>query len=338
MAERIVTGYRRLFEVRVLHHYWLDEGLTVFDDLPDQTRTHRLLTYEGQSLLTVTPTSSTANQFNGLGCVFKPTALGWVVAIPAERSIPDDALFEFALTAANADLFNYTVLLLPKRPISELYSEPEQTTYRYKANVPVLSNLTGVSRGAGANQHFFLSKEIPALAPTDRVESLVRSGDGALLQLTSDQPGATTQSLSAQADQMPVFMHQADVVGIVPPAGLVGAPAQGVRLHDGIPDDVFALVWIAAVRPDDAAFSCTVSGLARTDPPVFEIRLKNRSTVRQYRNKTTKALIETEATPLPLTQFGNAGSKQKPPDAAITVVFDAAVPPKITRLVSEIFL
>lgn len=338
MAERIVTGYRRLFEVRVLHHYWLDEGLTVFDNLPDQTRTNRLFTYDVRSLLTVAPTSSTTNRLNGLGCVFKPTPLGWIVAVPAARPVPDDALFEFALTVARADLFNYTALLLPKRPIYELYYEPEQTTYRYKENVPVLSNLTGVSRGAGANRHLFLSKEIPALTPADRVESLVQSGGGELLQLTSDQPGATTQSLSAQAGQMPVFMHQADVLDLVPPAGLLGAPARGVRLHDGTPDDVFALVRIAAVRPGDPAFSCTVSGLARADPPVFEIRLKNRSTVRQYRSKTTQALIETEAAPLPLTQFGNAGPKQKPPDAAITVMFDAAVPTKITRLVSEVFL
>jgi len=31
MAERIINGYKRLFEARLLHHYWLDEGATLFD-------------------------------------------------------------------------------------------------------------------------------------------------------------------------------------------------------------------------------------------------------------------------------------------------------------------
>ena len=32
--EVLRIGYTRLFEVRVLHHFWLDDGATVFDATP----------------------------------------------------------------------------------------------------------------------------------------------------------------------------------------------------------------------------------------------------------------------------------------------------------------
>ena len=47
MAERTGINYRRLFEVRLLHHYWLDEGQTPFEHIADQQmRSRRLLRYE----------------------------------------------------------------------------------------------------------------------------------------------------------------------------------------------------------------------------------------------------------------------------------------------------
>lgn len=343
MAERITNSYQRLFEVRILHHYWLDEGVTLFDHLPELIRNNRLLTYDVRQLFTVSPTTSTQKQLRGLGGIQKNTALGWIIAVPANSPVPDNALFEFSLTVVGNDLVNYTALSLPKRPITDLYDESSKATYRYKQDVPVFSNRTGASRGTGADKQLFLSKEIPGLTPGDRVESLIRTGEGALQQLTSDQPDATLQPLNGQIDQTPVFMHQADVEPLILPVGLTnvptpGVPAYGVRLHDGIPDDVFALVRIAATRSDDPDFSCTTDKLAKANPPVFSIRLKNRSTIRQYKDKTTKALVETEAAPLPMTQFGSAGTRQQPSDTTITITFDPVIHPKITSLISEIFV
>ena len=34
--ETVRIGYTRLFEVRLLHHYWLDDGATVFDAIADE--------------------------------------------------------------------------------------------------------------------------------------------------------------------------------------------------------------------------------------------------------------------------------------------------------------
>ncbi|MBD2766345.1 hypothetical protein IC235_00385 [Hymenobacter sp. BT664] len=334
MAERVRKGYKRLFEVRLLHHYWLDEGATSFDLLADPAR--RLLTYDCRPFLTLAPTPPTALALAGFGGLYRDTALGGLVLVPDEAVIPDDAIFELVLTVQQAAFYTYTALTLPARSIYELYHPAEGKSYRYKENVPVLSNLTGTARGAGPSQGLYLSREIPILTPTDRVEALVDIGN-ALHQLTSDQPGAATRQLAAALADTPVFVHQADVPELVPPAGLAGVPARGLLLTGGIPDAVFALLRIAAVRPGRADFSCTAAGRARASHPVFQVRFKNRSTNRHYFSRVTGAPVSTDPTPLPLTRFGNAGPKQKPTGDDIKFSFDQLAPGRITGLRSEIF-
>lgn len=336
MAEGSIIQYKRLFEIHLLHHFWLDEGATVFDLIPSDTkRAERLLSYDMRSFLAVAPTADTAKALKGLGGVYKNTALGCMVAVPDIFVVPADAMFEFVVTVQDPAFYNYTALTLSPRKISGFYHQPDEKTYRYKENVPVFSNLTGASRGTGPDKTLFLSTEVPALAPDDRVESLVISGN-ALLQLTGDQPGAGTQQLNAQATNLPVYVHQGDSPRAVPPAGLVGAPARGIMLTDEIPDNVFALIRLSAVRADDDDFSFIgVGGHAKTTNPVFEIRFKNRSTIWKYINKSTGALISTEPAPLPLTHYGNASTKQKPSGGLVKAVKSGD---KITQLVSEIFV
>ncbi len=345
MGERIINGYKRLFEVRILHHYWLDEGATVFDLMPQKQRDNRLLSYDMRPLLAVTPTATTAKALISFGCIYKNTALGCIVAAPGsakipddttfEFVIPDDTTFEFVITVQKADFYNYTALTLQPQNIYELYHQPEDKTYRYKENVPVLSNLTGASRDTGSGKNLFLSKNFPAPATNDQVEALVSSGNS-LLQLTGDQPGAGTQELNALATKLPVFVHQGDVPALVPPAGLVGAPRRGVMLSGGVPDDVFALIRLSAKRADDPDFDFVDgSGHAKTPSPIFQIRFKNRSTIWKYLNKSTSKEKSIEASPLPLTYFGNAGTKQKP-SAGLVKADKSGM--RITKLISEIYV
>ena len=261
--------------------------------------------------------------------------MGFIVAVQNEKVIPPDALFEFAVTVENPAFFNYTALTLQTRKIHAFYDKTADKTIRYKENVPVLSNLTGATRGTGINKSLFLSKKYAVRTAGDPVESLVLSG-GALVQLTGDQPGAGSLQLNAQATDLPVFVNQGDVPAIVPPAGLIDVPERGIMLSDDIPDDVFALIRLSAVRANDSDFSfIDGNGLAKTPHPVFQIRFKNRSTLWQYFNKKTRAVISTELNPLPLTHFGNAGTKQKPSEGWVKAEKSGT---KITRLVSEIFV
>jgi len=335
MGELIPSRYQRLFEVRLLHHYWLDDGATLFDKIPDDARNARLLSYDVRPLFEVVPTSTTTHTLSGYHCLFRPSALGFSVAAPRDGVIPASTVLEFIISTTRLPLFDYTALTLRPQRVYELLNPTDGVTYRYKENVPVLSNLSGANRGAGPNLALFLSREIPGGNAADGVESLVLSGR-ALMQLTSDNPGAATQQLAAQVTDFPVFVHQGDAPAITPPAGLIGAPARGVQLTSDVTNDVFALIQLTAVRGDNDVFSFVDgAGAPKAAPPAFQVRFKNRSTVWTYRDNKTGAVTSTSPNPLPLSYFGNAGTKQKPSRGHVKAEMSGA---KVTRLISEIYV
>jgi hypothetical protein len=335
MAEQIKSRFQRLFDVWLLHHYWLDDGATLFDKVADKRRTPRLLAYDARPLFDIAPTAATAHTLSSYRCLFKQSAIGFTVAAPADAAIPPNTVLEFIVATKAEGFSDYTALTLRPRTIYELFNPTDGLTYRYKVNVPVLSNLTGATRGAGPNLTLYLSREIPAGTATDAVESLVLSGT-ALMQLVADNPGAAMQQLTAQASDFPVFVHQADAPDIVPPAGLAGAPARGVRLSEEITDDVFALIHLTAVRGDNDGFSFVdAHGAPKAQPPVYQVRFKNRSTIWTYMDKKTGTVTSAGSNPLPLTFFGNAGTKQKPSRGHVKAEMNGN---KVNRLISEIYV
>lgn len=334
MAERMARRYRKLFEVRILHHYWLDRGASVFDRITDQALKARLLqAYDVRRLLGIQPTGSTRVALAANQCLFEETALGFVVLLKGTTSLPADSVFEFVIVVRDSRFFDYSALTLRPQRIHEAYDRSEGVTCRYKENVPVVSNLSGATRGAGTGKLLFLSRRYRPLAPTEQVEALGLSGT-ALGQLTSDGPNARVQQLAADANDLPVYLHQGDVPAIIPPAGVVGVPERGVRLSDDVADDVFALISLTAVRPGDGAFSFVdAAGRPKSSPPIYQLRIRNRSTFWTYVNKTTGVVDSIESDALPLTHFGNAGQKQKPSERLVKVEKTGAV---ISRLVSEV--
>ena len=338
MSERIANGYKRLFEVRMLHHYWLDEGPLVFDLIPEQVKKNRrLLTYDMRSFLAVRPTVATAKLLSSFGCLFRETPLGFVVAAPDSSILPTDTTFDFITSITDSRFYDYTALTIRSQKKYEIYNSIDKITYRYKENVPFLSNLTGTSRGSVANLSRYLSNEYPVSADSinNKIESLLLSGN-VLNQLISDDTSVPPQQLSSNANDLPVFLHQGDVYGISPPDGLLGAPQRGIRLTEDVTDDVFALISLTAVRPGDSEFSFVDSnGLMKSLAPVYQIRFKNRSTFWRYLDKKTGSEISIESNPLPLTYFGTAGTKKKPSEILVKVVTQNS---KISRLVSEIYV
>lgn len=337
MAEQISTGYNRLFEVRILHHYWLDDGAIVFDSLDETGRNKKLLNYNISGFIAMKPTPRTADLMRSIRAVAKQTGIGLVIAVPAEMVIPDDSVFMFTIEITDTAFFSYTALTLLSRKIHECYSPGDDKIHRYKENVPDFSNLTGVARGVGPDRQLFISREIPAPTSTDKVEYLVISGN-ALLQLTGSQPGATTQQLSPNAQSAPVYYHQNDAPLIVPPTGLTGSPERGIELSSEIPDNTFGIINIAAVKPGDPEYSCIAGGLAKENHPVFQIRFRNRSLTWTYLNKNNGNPISESASPLPLTFSGNAGTKQKPSSGVIKADHEDNNPAnRIERIFTEIF-
>jgi hypothetical protein len=341
MGELTNIRYAVLFEVRLLHHYWLDDGALGFDTFAADKQDARLRRYDARQLFGVVPTPATADMLQRVRGLFKATALGFLAAVPADTVLAADTELAFVVTMADAALAETTALTLLPRATHQAFdpsdTTPARVVYRYKENVPVLSNLTGTARGNGPDTALFLSRDYPAPTAGDPVEALVNSG-GALLQLTSGNPGAATQELDADATAatVPIYVHQADAPVVTPPAGVMGAPARGVQLSDDVADDLFMLIRLTAVRGDDDAFSFVDgNGAARVPAPVYQVRFKNRSTLWTYLDKRTGAVSATEAKPLPLTFFGNAGAGQKPSRGIVKALQSGG---RITQLVSEIYI
>ena len=338
MAVEVVgTSYTRLFEVRLLHHYWLDEFVTTFDAIAKPAvKTRRLLEYDVRRLLSVAPSAATSATIAGLRGMFRMTGLGFLVAVPDTAVVPLDTTWEFFVTPTAHEFAGYTALSLRRQPIADVVdpAHPDRIL-RYKANIPLLSNRAGASQGKGVGQRLFLSRPyVDGADAGDGVEALITSGDE-VRQLTGDPPGAPFHVLGKKGEH-PVYVHQGDVPPIVPPPGSSGAPGRGIEMAADTPPTVAAVIRLFPRRPDDDAFSfAAADGAPRTPERVFEVHLRNRWTIWRYHDRKT-GTVTTEPQPLPLTYFGTARSKRKPSTAAVGIDFDPADPPKITRLVSDI--
>jgi hypothetical protein len=353
MSEFTLSSYQKLFEVRILHHYWLDEGEDDFDSFDVNKQVDLLLHYDVTKILTVIPAPDTEAILKGHQCLFKMSPVGFAVAIPKGMTVNDDIVLEFFVKIIDPRFYNYTSGTYIKKNVTEIYFETEKRTLRYKENVPVFSNLTGTKRGVSPDFNFFLSTEIPALTSTDLVESIVKIGN-ALHQLTTDQPNAEKQMLDSNLGNAPVYHHQGDVVAITPPAGIIGAPAKGIELLNEWPNDIYALIRIGMVHPTDAYFDVTQNQKAKGKSPVFQIRFKNRSSFWKYLSKVFQirfknrssfwkylskkdgSVISIENDPLPLTFSGNAGTKQKPQGLVQKGKLNQA--DTVEHLISEIFV
>lgn len=339
MAERIDNAYMRLFEIRLYHHYWLDNGITLFEQILEQDKSDRYLReYDIRSFLTLEPTAATAKRLTGLRGVIRNTALGCIVGVPSQdvisHDMPDITL-DFVVTVRSADFFNYTALTLMPQHIYELYHKPTDRTYRYKENVAVLSNLTGTPHGTGPGKQFFLSSNTPEFAGDEQIEALVVS-KGALLQLTRDQSKDNARELSSDVNKWPVFVHQGDVPAIVPPDGLEGAPARGIELTGDIPITVFALIRmsVAQIYANDFRY-VDADGHVKTSNPVYLVHFKNRSTRWRYINKVTNVEESITSDTRPLTYFGIAAAMPKP---SVGLVKKEKDTDGNTQIVSEIFI
>ncbi len=335
MAETLRISYARLFDVRVLHHFWLDDGATVFDAITDDAaRARRLESYDARRIVTVIPTTPTRALVAGLRGVFRVTGLGFFVAVPHDTAVPSDATFEFFLSATDPGFAAYTALSLPPREVVDVV-EPDGDDgipHRFQGNVPTLSNATGAARGSGANRRLFLSRPYPGSG--DAVEQLFSSGSD-VAQLTQDPPNPDAHTLGPAA-QLPVYLHQGDVQAITPPPGSTGAPARGVELFEQAPRALFAVARLeAGLAPANAFSFTTAGGTPRTPTRIFEIHLLNRWTTWRYRDRTDGSVTRTETDVLPLTHFGNAGSDRK---ASRSVIGVERSGDRVTALVSDIYV
>ena len=169
------------------------------------------------------------------------TGLGFLVAVPDDTVVPLDSTFEFFVTRRLRTTPTTPRSSLRPQPIVDV-TDPADTdvVHRYKANVPVLSNLTGASQGP-APTSACSCRGPTSTAPTPGTASRrwsPRAPTCASSPATRPPPRSTcsgrrpTPGVRAPGGRPP----------ITPPAGSTGAPAQGIELDADTPPAVAAVI------------------------------------------------------------------------------------------------
>jgi len=119
----ITTTYAILFEVQLLHHYFLNSGTKHFSAMTAGEQAEMMLKYDVREVLDIVPTSECRKALERHRCIFKRTARGLIVGLKSEPGqnpqttkpfipITDDQLFTFHLHLKDFGFFNYTDLPL----------------------------------------------------------------------------------------------------------------------------------------------------------------------------------------------------------------------------------
>ena len=116
----ITVTYNILFEVKLLHHYFLNKGLGNYEVMTEDAKAAMMLKYDVREFLDITPTAECRNNLERHNCIFKPTSTGIIVGIKAEpcelskfkpfHDLDDDLAFTFLLNLKDPSLLNYTAL------------------------------------------------------------------------------------------------------------------------------------------------------------------------------------------------------------------------------------
>jgi hypothetical protein len=118
----LVISYKPLFEVKIIHHYFLDKGATCFDDLPADDQSALLSRYDVSSFFEIKPTDETLMTLSKYRCVFKNTSAGFLVGVKIRKNETGDFLpfvdfapdlkFTFKIRITDRNFLNYTSLPL----------------------------------------------------------------------------------------------------------------------------------------------------------------------------------------------------------------------------------
>ena len=120
----ISVTYSILFEVNVLHHYFLNRGVKNFALMTADEQAEVMLQYDIRDVLEIVPTAECRKNLDRHQCIFKKTATGIIVGQKAQlesqnphkykpfNEIDTDLIFTFHVHLKDLSLLNYTDLPL----------------------------------------------------------------------------------------------------------------------------------------------------------------------------------------------------------------------------------
>jgi len=84
--------YMPLFHLNIFHKYFLNDGITDFDNTP-QLKEEQLRKYNLSNFLHVIPSEKTTKELKGRKLLFKPTDSGVTIYVMAEETAPNSGIF-----------------------------------------------------------------------------------------------------------------------------------------------------------------------------------------------------------------------------------------------------
>jgi hypothetical protein len=114
--------YKELFEVKILHYYFLNRGETLYNMMSDEEQAKVMLYYDVGEFFDIVPTKECKRLLDSYQCIFKQTSQGMIVGMRTESdgqdpphytpfvSLKDDLEFTFRMEIKDHDFMNHAVL------------------------------------------------------------------------------------------------------------------------------------------------------------------------------------------------------------------------------------
>lgn len=116
--------FKILFEINILHHFFLNKGLRHFEGMKDDDKLRQLANYDVHNFLHIKPTLSCQSKLSGYKLLFKKTFTGFIIGTPTENG--DDTKpfsdfvekdqFSFEVRINDSYILNYSNLSLKESP------------------------------------------------------------------------------------------------------------------------------------------------------------------------------------------------------------------------------
>lgn len=157
--------YGLLFEVTLLHNYFLNSGEDTYTGMSTDDKKKMLQKFDSNSFTTITPTLETITQLRNYKMVFKSTKTGFRVYIKVKEidefdpyiSVPVDLKLDFKITVNDYQFENYTNLEFVLNQIflfSNVKPSTEPGTFKY---IPKFSDSVLISND------YLISEETTAI-------------------------------------------------------------------------------------------------------------------------------------------------------------------------------
>jgi len=112
------TTYKQLFEIQLLHNYFLNDGINIFLSMNDTDQKQQLKLYDISEFIEITPSQDTLEKMAGHRIVFKQHKSGFSAYCKIANNtqstpfvkLPDNLSLKFVIKLKDAFFSNYTKL------------------------------------------------------------------------------------------------------------------------------------------------------------------------------------------------------------------------------------